>query len=334
MSAVCHISNSLHSVWKHDETLLVMFDINITSKFNLLVHCIQCAYKYLCSLSNLLKSQQDLQLLLEEGELEEQLKNTLEADLETINTAAIAELKKRESHDFDVASKDTSHSGSIPGSEPLSRKEFVFDGLKYSPASSMQGSKASLSSSLQKGSKASLSSTTPPKGSKASLISETRLKGSKASLAVETPPKGSKASLVLETPQKGSKASLVEETPSKGSKASLEPETVPKEGQPTHVSETHSKQSKGSLLSEVTPKSTVNVESSSLPSEPSPPKEENDSKEAASVDIKVSKAGSIMNTCICTEVTKWKLPDHRRTSWGGGERGAAALLPSQAMEMT
>ena len=226
---------------------------------------------------------------MEEGELEEQLKNTLEADLETINTAAIAELKKRGHHDFDVASKDTSHSGSISGSEPLSRKEFVFDGLKYSPASSMQGSKASLSSSLQKGSKASLSSTTPPKGSKASLISETRLKGSKASLAAETPPKGSKASLVLETPQKGSKASLVEETLSKESKASLEPETVPKESKTSLVSEIHSKESKGSLLSEATPKGAVNIKSSSIPSEPSHPKKESDSKEAASVDIKVSK---------------------------------------------
>ena len=230
-----------------------------------------CTYKYVFSLSNLFKSQQDLQLLLEEGELEEQLKNTLEADLETINTAATAELK-RGPRDFDVASKDTSHSGSIPGSEPLSRKEFVFDGLKYSPASSMQGSKASLSSSLHKGSKGSLSSTTPPKGSKASLISESHLKGSKGSLAVETPPKGSKAS-------------LVSETPSKGSKANLEPETVPKENKPTLVSETHSK---GSLLSEATPKSTVNVESSSLPCKPSPPKEESSSKDAASVDIKVS----------------------------------------------
>lgn len=218
-------------------------------------------------------------MLLEEGELEEQLKNTLEADLEIINTVATAELKKREAHDFDMVSKDTSHSGSNAGSEPLSRKEFVFDGLKYSPASSMQGSKASLSSSLHKGSKASLSSTTPPKGSKASLISETRLKGSKASLAAETPPKGSKASLVSETRLKGSKTSLVEETPSKGSKASLEPETVPKESKQTLVSETHSK---------ATPTSTANVGSSSLPSEPSPPKEESDSKEAASVDIKVS----------------------------------------------
>ena len=236
----------------------------------------------LCSLSKFLKSQQDLQLLLEEGELEEQLKNTLEADLETMNTAATAELKKREPHDFDTASKDTSHSGSIPGSEPLSRKEFVFDGLKYSPGSSVQGSKASLSSSVHKGSKASLSSTTPPKGSKASLISETRLKGSKASLAVETPPKGSKASLVSETRLKGSKTSLVEETRSKESKANLEPQTVPKESKQTVTSETHSKETKGSLLSEATPKSAVNVESSS------PPKEESDSKEAASVDIKVS----------------------------------------------
>lgn len=253
----------------------------------------------ICSLSNLLKSQQDLQLLLEEGELEEQLKNTLEADLETINTAATAGSKKRGPRDFDVESKDTSHSGSIPGSEPLSRKEFVFDSVKYSPTSSMQGSKASLSSSLHKGSKASLASTTPPKGSKASLVSETRLKESKGSLPAETPPKGSKASLISETRLKGSKSSLVEETPSKGNKASLEPENAPKESQPTVVSETHSRESKGRHLPEATPKSTGNIKSetlpSLLPSETSPPKEESDSKEASSADIKVSKAGNIMD---------------------------------------
>ena len=285
--------------------------------------------------SNSFKSQQDLQLLLEEGELEEQLKNMLEADLETINTTTTAaEYKRSERHDFDTQSKDTSHSGSIPGSEPLSRKEFMLDGLKYSPAGSMQGSKASLSSSLHKGSKASLSST-PPKGSKASLMSETRLKGSKASLVAETlpkgskaslvaetPPKGSKASLVAETPPKGSKASLVAETPPKGSKASLVAETPPKESKVGVVAETppkenerslvsemppkeskqsltpetHSKGSKGSLLSETPSKGTaVNIESEtpeSLPSEPSPQKEERDSKEASSVDIKVSKVRS------------------------------------------
>ena len=282
----------------------------ITSIYNLLVHCVHVhVLTSICSLSTLLKSQQDLQLLLEEGELEEQLKNTLEADLETINTAATAELKKRESHDFDMASKDSSHSGSIPGSEPLSRKEFGFDGLKYSPGSSVQGSKASLSSSLHKGSKASLSSTTPPKGSKASLVSETRLKGSKASLAAETPPKGSKASLVSETHLKGSKVSLVEETRSKGVNASLELETVPKESIQTVMSKTHSKETKGSLLSEATPKSTVNDESSSFPREPSPPKEESDSKEAASVDIKVSTVKLEVSRvlCICTKVTNWKL---------------------------
>ena len=149
-------------------------------------------------MSNLLKSQQDLQLLLEEGELEEQLKNTLEADLETINTAATAEAKNRGPHDFEVASKDTSHSGSIPGSEPLSRKEFVYGGLKDSPASSMQGSKASLSSSLHKGSKASVSSTTPPKGSKASLEPETAPKESQSTLLSETHSKESNGSLLSE----------------------------------------------------------------------------------------------------------------------------------------
>lgn len=247
--------------------------------------------------SNLLKSQQDLHLLLEEGELEEQLKNMLEADLETINTtaAAVAEHKRRERGDFDAQSKDTSHSGSIPGSEPLSRKEFIFDGLKYSPASSMQGSKASLSSSLHKGSKASLSSTTPPKGSKASLVSETRLKGSKGSLAAETPPKGSKASLLAETPPKESKTSVVSETPPK-SEITVIPilEMPQKESKPIPISETHLKGSKESLLSETPPKgTTVNIESetpSLLPSEPQ--KEESDSKEASAVDVKVSKARS------------------------------------------
>lgn len=249
--------------------------------------------------SYLVKSQQDLQLLLEEGELEEQLKNMLEADLETINTtaAAIAEHKKRERRDFDMESKDTSHSGSIPGSEPLSRKEFIFDGLKYSPASSMQGSKASLSSSLHKGSKASLSSTTPPKGSKASLVSETRLKGSKGSIAAETPPKGSKASLVAETHAKETKTSVVSETPPK-SEITVIPilEMPQKESKPSPASETHSKGSKESLLSETPPKGTsVNIESetpSSLPSDPSPQKEEGDSKEASAVDVKVSTARS------------------------------------------
>lgn len=246
--------------------------------------------------SNSFKSQQDLQLLLEEGELEEQLKNMLEADLETINTTTTAaEYKRSERHDFDTQSKDTSHSGSIPGSEPLSRKEFMLDGLKYSPAGSMQGSKASLSSSLHKGSKASLSST-PPKGSKASLVSETRLKGSKASLVAETPPKGSKASLVAQTPPKESKVGVVAETPPKENEMSLASETPPKESKQSLTPETHSKGSKGNLLSETPPKGTaVNIESEtpeSLPSEPSPQKEERDSKEASSVDIKVSTARS------------------------------------------
>ncbi|KAL9954709.1 hypothetical protein ACROYT_G042280 [Oculina patagonica] len=248
------------------------------------------------------RSQQDLQLLLEEGELEEQLKNMLEADLETINTtaAAIAEHKKRERRDFDMESKDTSHSGSIPGSEPLSRKEFIFDGLKYSPASSMQGSKASLSSSLHKGSKASLSSTTPPKGSKASLVSETRLKGSKGSLAAETPPKGSKASLVAETPAKETKTSVVSETQPKSDITVIPILEMPqKESKPSPTSETHSKGSKEGFLTETPPKgTTVNIESetpSSLPSDPSPQKEEGDSKEASAVDVKdvdVSAAGN------------------------------------------
>lgn len=183
--------------------------------------------------------------MLEEGELEEQLKVALEADLNEISTLASAEFKRRALYDFETRSKGTSHSGSIPGSEPLSRKEFsMFDDLKHSAPSSMQGSKASLSSlsSLPKGSKASLVSTTPPKGSKASLISTTPPKGSKGSLISTTPPKGSKSNLVSDTPPKASagKVNLASETPPQESSASF---------------------------------------SSSLPTETSTKKEENDSQE-------------------------------------------------------
>ncbi|CAH3171493.1 unnamed protein product [Porites evermanni] len=151
------------------------------------------------------KSQQDLSLL-EEGELEQHLKNALEADAEEISTLASAEFKRRALNDVDTRSKDTSQSGSFPGSEPLSRKEFMFDGVKHSPASSMQGSKGSLSSSssLPKGSKASLVSTTPPKGSKSNLVSTITPKGSNSNLASSTPLKGSKKNLVSDTPLTGS----------------------------------------------------------------------------------------------------------------------------------
>lgn len=151
------------------------------------------------------KSQQDLSLL-EEGELEQHLKNALEADSEEISTLASAEFKRRALNDVDTRSKDTSQSGSFPGSEPLSRKEFMFDGVKHSPASSMQGSKGSLSSSssLPKGSKASLVSTTPPKGSKSNLASTITPKGSNSNLASSTPLKGSKKNLVSDTPLTGS----------------------------------------------------------------------------------------------------------------------------------
>ena len=144
--------------------------------------------------------------MLEEGELEQHLKNALEADSEEISTLASAEFKRRALNDVDTRSKDTSQSGSFPGSEPLSRKEFMFDGVKHSPASSMQGSKGSLSSSssLPKGSKASLVSTTPPKGSKSNLVSTITLKGSNSNLASSTPLKGSKKNLVSDTPLTGS----------------------------------------------------------------------------------------------------------------------------------
>ena len=218
--------------------------------------------------------------MLEEGKFEEQLKSALEADLQIIGTTTAAEIKRKEHHNFDAESKDTSHSGSVPGSEPLSRKEFIFDGLKYSAASSMEGSKASLSSSLHKGSKASLSSTTPPKGSKSSLVTETAPKGSKSSLVTETPPKGSKSSLVTETVPKGSKSSLVSETPPKENKPSLVTETAPKETNASFVSETPPKGTTVNLEPETPP--------SSLVSEPSvPQKEESDSKEA-SADVQVS----------------------------------------------
>ncbi|XP_068729854.1 serine-rich adhesin for platelets-like [Montipora capricornis] len=156
------------------------------------------------------KSQQDLSLL-EKGELEERLKLALESDRTEINTMSTAEFKRQALYnELETRSKGTSHSGSIPGSEPLSRKEFTFDGAKHSVTNSAQGSKASLSSlsSAPKGSKASLVSTTPPKGSKASLISTTPPKGSKSSLLSTTPPKGSKSSLATATPPKGSKSSL------------------------------------------------------------------------------------------------------------------------------
>ena len=142
---------------------------------------------------------------MEEGELEQHLKNALEADSEEISTLASAEFKRRALNDIDTRSKDTSQSGSFPGSEPLSRKEFMFDGVKHSPASSMQGSKGSLSSSsLPKGSKASLVSTTPPKGSKSNLVSTITPKGSNSNLASSTPLKGSKKNLVSDTPLTGS----------------------------------------------------------------------------------------------------------------------------------
>lgn len=208
-------------------------------------------------LSTMYQSQQDLPLL-EEGELEEQLKVSLEADLKEISTLASAEFKRRALCDFETGSKGTSHSDSTPGSEPLSRKEFnMFDDLKHSAPSSMQGSKASLLSlsSLPKGSKASLVSNTPPKGSKASLISTTPPKGSKASLISTTPPKGSKGSLISRTPPKGSKSNLVSDTPPKASAGKV------------------------NLVSETPPQESSASFSSSLPTETSTKKEENDSQE-------------------------------------------------------
>ena len=198
------------------------------------------------------QSQQDLPLL-EEGELEEQLKLALESDLQETDTLASVEFKKQVLYnDLETKSKGTSHSGSMPGSEPLSRKEFMFEGLKHSAGSSVQGSKASLSSvsSLPKGSKASLVSTTPPKGSKSSLVSTTPPKGSKSNLVSDTPPRGSKASLASTTPPKGSKSNLMSETPLRGSKTNLVSTTPPKESKGNLVSTTPLKGSKSNLMSE------------------------------------------------------------------------------------
>ncbi|XP_067029022.1 uncharacterized protein C1orf198 homolog [Acropora muricata] len=157
------------------------------------------------------KSQQDLSLL-QEGELEEQLKLALESDLKEINTMSTVEFKRQVLYnELETRSKGTSQSGSISGSEPLSRKEFIFEVTKHSFPNSEQGSKASLSSlsSVPKGSKGSLASTTPPKGSKSSLLSSTPPKGSKSSLLSTTPPKGSKSSLVSsDTPPRQSAAKL------------------------------------------------------------------------------------------------------------------------------
>lgn len=65
------------------------------------------------------------------------MKNILEVDFEIINIVVIVELKKREVYDFDMVFKDISYSGSNVGLELLFRKEFVFDGFKYSFVSSM-----------------------------------------------------------------------------------------------------------------------------------------------------------------------------------------------------
>ena len=202
--------------------------------------------------------------MLEEGELEQELKTALETDLQEISTLASAEFKRRALHDFETESKGTSHSGSMPGSEPLSRKEFMFEALKHSPASSVQGSKGSLSSlsSVPKGSKASLASTTPPKGSKGSLVSTTPLKGSKSSLVSTTPPKGSKVNLASTTPPKENISSLMSDTTLKGGAdtVNVTPEAPPQQSNSSFSS---------SLLSE---------------------KQESDSEElkASSADTKVS----------------------------------------------
>ena len=276
-------------------------------------------FAYLCVntlLLNIHQSQQDLPLL-EEGELEEQLKQALEADLQEIDTLASVEFKKRVLYDdLETKSKGTSHSGSVPGSEPLSRKEFMFEGLKHSATSSVQGSKASLSSasSLPKGSKASLISTTPPKGSKASLISTTPPKGSKSNLVSGTPSKGSKASLISNTPPKGSKASLISNTPPKGSKSNLASDTPPKGSKSslTCISTTPPNGSQANLVSDTPPRpSAAKVDpapkthpqetntsfSSSLLSEPLPRKEENDSQEPVT-----SQANTNVSTVLLSEI--------------------------------
>ena len=237
-------------------------------------------FAYLCVntlLVNIHQSQQDLPLL-EEGELEEQLKQALEADLQEIDTLASVEFKKRVLYDdLETKSKGTSHSGSVPGSEPLSRKEFMFEGLKHSATSSVQGSKASLSSasSLPKGSKASLISTTPPKGSKASLISNTPPKGSRSNLASDTPSKGSKSSLtcISTTPPNGSQSNLVSDTPPRPSAAKVD--LAPK----THPQETNTSFS------------------SSLLGQPLPRKEENDSQEPVT-----SQANTNVSTALLSEI--------------------------------
>lgn len=140
------------------------------------------------------------------------MKVALESDLKEINTMSTVEFKRQVLYnELETRSKGTSQSGSISGSEPLSRKEFIFEGTKHSFPNSEQGSKASLSSlsSVPKGSKGSLTSTTPPKGSKSSLLSSTPPKGSKSSLLSTTPPKGSKSSLVSsDTPPRQSAAKL------------------------------------------------------------------------------------------------------------------------------
>lgn len=140
------------------------------------------------------------------------MKLALESDLKEINTMSTAEFKRQVLYnELETRSKGTSQSGSISGSEPLSRKEFIFEGTKHNFPNSEQGSKASLSSlsSVPKGSKGSLASTTPPKGSKSSLLSSTPPKGSKSSLLSTTPPKGSKSSLVSsDTPPRQSAAKV------------------------------------------------------------------------------------------------------------------------------
>ncbi|XP_058947248.2 uncharacterized protein C1orf198 homolog [Pocillopora verrucosa] len=223
------------------------------------------------------RSQQDLHLL-EEGELEEQLKRALEADLETLNTVIVpVEVKTEKQHDSDTDSKDTSISRSLPGSEPLSRKEFLLEGQKFSPSNSTQGSKGSLAS-------------TPPKGSKASLISETPPKGSKGSLASDIPPGLNKRNLLSDTPSKGSKTSLASETNSKENRGNPLSDTLPKENHSSVAKETPQKKdaSKLNLESEMPQSSAVSKSSS--------PKEQNDSKEAAPAETKEVDIGTASNS--------------------------------------
>ncbi|XP_032221777.1 uncharacterized protein LOC5520745 [Nematostella vectensis] len=100
------------------------------------------------------RSQEDLRIL-EEGELEERLKKVTESEPEEIPKGPpLLEMFSRKKHiDFEALSKDSSPSGSAPGSDLFRRRDFLEVDMDTDG-----GSKGSSVGSSTKGSKASLNS--------------------------------------------------------------------------------------------------------------------------------------------------------------------------------